>query len=117
MQTGQMRVLSENMANANSTAKTPGGDPYSRKIAVFSPILPDGDENPTGRVVRDTTQFRSMYDPSSAAADPKGIVKLPNVNMTVESSKLQDIIRSYELNLNASSSIDKAKQATLDLLR
>lgn len=117
MQTGHMRVLSENIANANSTTKMTGGDPYARKIAIFSPILPDGDENPVGHVVRDTAEFRSVYDPSNAVADSKGIVKLPNVDMTVESSKLQEMIRSYEFNLNASSSIDKVNQATLDLLR
>ncbi len=117
MQTGHMRVISENIANSKSTAGTPGGEPYSRKIAVFNPAVPDGDDNPVGRVVRDTADFRSLYDPRNPAADSKGILKLPNVDLTVESSKLQEIIRSYELNLNASASIDKANQATLDLLR
>ena len=117
MQTGHMRVLSENIANYKSTAETSSGDPYSRKIAVFKPAVPDGDDSPVGRIVRDTSGFRSLYDPSNAVADAKGMVKFPDVNLTVESSRLQELIRSYELNLSASSSIDKANQATIDLLR
>ena len=34
-QAGRMRVSAENIANANSTAATPGGDPYRRKIPTF----------------------------------------------------------------------------------
>ncbi len=116
VQNGRIRAIAENMANAGSTAETPGGLPYARKIAVFSPVVPDADD-PVGRVVRDTTGFRTTVDPSHAAADSKGYVKLPNVNMAVESADLQAAIRNYELNLGASASIDAVNQATIDLLR
>lgn len=117
IQSGHIRTLTENIANANSTAKTPGGDPYSRKIAVFSPITGDSDEDPVGHIVRSTSNYGTKYDPADIAADIRGYVKLPNVSLSEEAVKLQAVIRSYELNLNASASIDAAAKATLDLLK
>ena len=38
-QAGRMRVISENIANADSTAQTAGGDPYRRKVPTFSSAL------------------------------------------------------------------------------
>src|ERR1700743_421080 len=38
-QAGRMRVISENIANADSTAATAGGDPYRRKVPSFSSTL------------------------------------------------------------------------------
>src|SRR2546429_8776174 len=34
-QAGRVRVISENLANADSTAQAPGKDPFRRKIATF----------------------------------------------------------------------------------
>ena len=34
----RMRVIAENLANADSTAQTPGGDPYRRQVPVFQPM-------------------------------------------------------------------------------
>lgn len=117
IQSGHIRTLTENIANANSTAKTPGGDPYSRKTAVFSPIIPDSDEDPVGQITRTTDNYRTKYDPADVAADARGYVKLPNINVSEEGVKLQAVIRAYELNLSASASIDAAAKATLDLLK
>lgn len=117
IQNGRIRVISENLANAGSTAVTAGGTPYERKIAVFAPVAPDDPNDPTGRIVRDTTGFRTTFDPGHAAADKNGYLKLPNVNAAVESADLQTAIRNYELNLSASASIDAVNHATLDLLR
>lgn len=117
VQNGRMRVIAENIANADSTAQTPGGTPYARKIAAFSPVIPDAPDDPIGRIVRDTDDFRSKYEPGNAVADAKGFVKLPNVNAAIESADLQTAIRNYELNLGASASIDAVSRATLDLLR
>lgn len=116
VQNGRIRAISENLANAGSTAGAAGGTPYERKIAVFNPVVPD-DPDPKGRIVRDTTGFRTTFEPGHAAADKNGYVRLPNVNAAVESADLQTAIRNYELNLSASASIDAVSHATLDLLR
>lgn len=117
IQRGHIRTISENLANANSTASDPGGMPYSRKIAIFSPIVPDSDDDPLGRVVKDTTPFRLRYDPGNVAANGNGYVLLPNVDTTVELSNLQAAARSYELSFSASDKIDAVTQATIDLLK
>src|SRR4051794_29740375 len=80
---GRMRVLSENIANSDSTAQTPGGDPYRRKIPTFSSELDrtlDARVVALGRVKTDTSAFRVKYEPGNPAADATGNVKYPNVN-------------------------------------
>ena len=116
VQSGRIRAISENLANADSVPTTPGGAPYARKIAVFAPVVADAPGDPVGRIVRDTTGFRSRYDPTNPGADLQGYVRLPNVNIAVESADLQRVIRSYELSLNASSSIKTLTQATINLI-
>lgn len=117
VQSGRIRTISENIANAKSTAATPGGDPYARKIAVFGPVVPDTDRDPVGAIARDQGGYQNRYEPGSPAADPQGLVKMPNVNLSIESTNLQTVIRSYELNLSAASSINSISKATLDLLK
>ncbi|GLS43560.1 flagellar basal body rod C-terminal domain-containing protein [Methylobacterium brachythecii] len=115
--TGQLHTAFENIANANSAAKTQGAEPYARKIAVFGLVVPDSDKDSVGRVVRDHSAFRTRYDPGSAGADQSGYVKLPNVNTTLEFMNVQSLARAYEMNMNASDAIDKSAKATLDLLK
>src|SRR6516165_8189421 len=81
-QAGRMRVISENIANADSTATTPGGDPYRRKIPTFSSTLDralDARTVSLGRITPDNSSFRVKYDPSNPAADTNGNVKYPNI--------------------------------------
>ena len=102
-QAGRMRVISENIANADSTASTAGGDPYRRKVPTFSSALDrtlDANVVALGRVVPDATAFRIKHDPSNPAADAQGNVKFPNVNPLVEMTDMRDAQRSYEANLN-----------------
>lgn len=117
LQQARIRAVSENIANANSTASESGADPYRRKIAVFEPISSTGPEMPVARIVRDTSEFRIQYDPSNVAADARGNVKLPNVNMAAEIADLQMAIRAYQSNLSAMSSLDAVQKATADLLK
>ena len=82
-QSDRMRVIAENIANANSTSPTPGGDPYRRKIATVSSEF-DRELNATlvtpGKPMADNSEFRLQYDPGNPNADAKGYIKLPNVN-------------------------------------
>src|SRR6201991_2444688 len=82
-QAGRMRVISENIANADSTSQTAGGDPYRRKVPTFSSELDrtlDAQVVALGRVRADPTSFRIKHDPGNPAADAAGNVKYPNVN-------------------------------------
>src|SRR5205085_12520418 len=102
-QAGRMRVLSENIANADSTAPTAGGDPYRRKVPTFSSALDrtiDAKVVTPGKVRTDPSAFRIKHEPSNPAADAAGNVKYPNVNPLVEMTDMREAQRSYEANLN-----------------
>jgi len=119
-QAGRMRVISENIANADSTAKTPGGDPYRRKVPTFSSELDrtlDARVVALGRVRPDNSAFRIRNEPGNPAADANGNVKYPNVNSVVEMTDLREAQRSYEANLNIIGATRRMIQRTLDILR
>jgi flagellar basal-body rod protein FlgC len=119
-QAGRMRVISENIANADSTALTAGGDPYRRKVPTFSSTLDralDAKVVSLGRVRPDTSAFRVKYEPSNPAADASGNVKYPNVNPLIEMTDMRDAQRSYEANLNIISATRRMIQRTLDILK
>jgi flagellar basal-body rod protein FlgC len=119
-QTGRMRVIAENIANANSTATTATGTPYRRKVAT---ITSDFDRQlgatlvQSGKPIDDTSEFRQQYDPGNPAADTKGYVKLPNVNPLVEVMDMKDAQRSYEADLNVMEATKSMLSRTVDLLK
>jgi len=117
-QQGRMRVIAENIANANSTARTPGGDPYRRQVPVFKPTKIEGAEGVQMlRVEDDQSAFKNEYDPGNPAADAKGYVKLPNVNSLVEALDMKEAQRAYEANLNVIETARAMQSRTLDMLR
>lgn len=119
-QAGRMRVISENVANADSTAKTAGGDPYRRKIPTFSSELDRTIESRVvtlGKIKTDTSDFRVKHEPGNPAADASGNVKYPNVNSLVEMTDMREAQRSYEANLNIISATRRMIQRTLDILK
>ncbi len=119
-QAGRMRVISENIANADSTATTAGGDPYRRKVPTFSSTLDrtlDAKVVSLGRVRADPSAFHIRHEPSNPAADAAGNVKYPNVNPVIEMTDMRDAQRSYEANLNIISATRRMIQRTLDILK
>jgi flagellar basal-body rod protein FlgC len=119
-QAGRMRVISENIANADSTAQSAGGDPYRRKVPTFSSALDrtlDAQVVTLGKIRPDPSAFRVKHDPGNPAADATGDVKLPNVNSMVEMTDMRDAQRSYEANLNIISATRRMIQRTLDILK
>ncbi|HKS63901.1 MAG TPA: flagellar basal body rod protein FlgC [Xanthobacteraceae bacterium] len=119
-QSGRMRVISENIANADSTAQRPGANPYRRKIPTFRSEMDRALEANTiamGRVRQDPTDFRTKYEPGHPAADANGYVKYPNVNSLVEMTDMREAQRSYEANLNVIGATRRMIQRTIDLLR
>ena len=119
-QAGRMRVISENIANADSIAQTPGGDPYRRRIPTFRSEL-DRSLNAQvvslGAVRNDATAFRTKFEPGNPAADAAGNVKYPNVNSLIEMTDMRDAQRSYEANVNVIGATRAMIQRTLDILR
>jgi len=119
-QAGRMRVISENLANADSTAPTSGGDPYRRKVPSFSSALDrtlDAQVVTLGRIRPDNSAFNVKYEPGNPAADASGNVKYPNVNPLVEMTDMREAQRSYEANLNVISATRRMIQRTLDILK
>jgi flagellar basal-body rod protein FlgC len=114
------RLVAENLANANSTASTPGGMPYQRKMMTFAQAIDHatgaGVVRP-GPTVADTTPFRTNFDPSHPAADSTGYVKLPNVSELVEAADMREAERSYEANLATISQARSMFSKTLDILK
>ena len=117
-QQARMRVIAENMANANSVSREAGGDPYRRQVPVFTPIRTDGGQGVrVARVEPDRKDFRNVYDPGHPSADAAGYVKLPNVDTLVEALDMKEARRAYEANLNVIETARAMEMRTLDILK
>jgi flagellar basal-body rod protein FlgC len=119
-QMGRMRVITENIANVDSVATSPGGDPYRRRIVTFSSELDrslGADVVKLDKVATDKSDFLVRHEPGNPAADAQGNVKYPNVNTLVEMTDLRDAQRSYEANLNVITATRKMLQLTIDMLK
>jgi flagellar basal-body rod protein FlgC len=118
-QEARMRVIAENMANADSTSKEPGGDPYRRQVPVFEPLAVPGGAHGVkmARVERDKTPFKTEYDPSNPSADATGYVKMPNVDPLIEALDLREAQRAYEASLNIIEASRDMQSRTLELLK
>ena len=116
----RLRVISENMANAGSTALTPDADPYRRKVVTFGIVLDRELGVPrvdVARVSRDSSEFNESYQPGHPAANASGYVKTSNVNALVEMADMREAERSYEANLKVMQASRGMLQRTIDLLR
>jgi flagellar basal-body rod protein FlgC len=119
-QSTRIRIVSENLANARSTGDVPGADPYRRKTITFVAEL----DRSVGaslvevdRLAEDESEFSAEFDPGNPAADEKGMVKIPNVNVLVEMADMREANRSYEANLQSIRQSRDLISATIDLLR
>jgi flagellar basal-body rod protein FlgC len=116
----RLRVISENIANADSLAQAPDGDPYRRKTVTFRNALDRELAANTVRVHRilpDRSEFERKYDPAHPAADRDGYVRVPNVKPLVEMMDMREAQRSYEANLNVIEVSKRMLMRTIDLLR
>jgi flagellar basal-body rod protein FlgC len=119
-QSMRLKVVSENLANIESTGTTPGADAYRRKLVTFTQTLDEA----TGarmvavdRIIRDQEPFRIEYQPGHPAADTAGFVKLPNVSMIVEMADMREANRSYEANLQVIKQAREMSSMMIDLLK
>jgi flagellar basal-body rod protein FlgC len=119
-QSGRMRIIAENMANADSTGKTPGSDPYRRKVPTFEDRMNRelGTETvQLGRPMLDQSDFKLKFMPGHPAADANGYVKMPNVDGLVEAMDMREAQRSYEANLNMISASRRMMSQTIEILK
>lgn len=119
-QTARMRVIAENIANADSTGQAPGDEPYRRRIPTFE-VNYDRDVGgrvvEIGRLAYDMSDFTSRFEPGHPAADANGYVQYPNVNSLIETMDMREAQRSYEANLNVVTVTRQMLGRTLDILR
>ena len=119
-QSSRMRIIAENIANADSAPSTVGGEPYRRKIPTFTQHI-DRETGASmveaGRVRRDPSPFRTKYDPGNPSADARGEVRMPNVNGLIENMDMREAQRSYEANLNMVTATRRMVSKTLEILK
>ena len=118
-QQARMRIIAENLANPQSTPKTPAGHPHHRQIPLSHPHrLSNGVQGvQMTKVEPDKSDFKTEYDPSHPSADAKGYVKMPNVDSLIEAMDMREAQRAYEANLNVIETARAMQSRTLDLLR
>jgi len=119
-QASRMRIISENLANADSTPARPGADPYRRKILTFRSEMDralGAQVVSVGRTRTDQSDFRVKYEPGHPSADAAGNVRYPNVNALVEISDMREAQRSYEANVNVIGATRRMIQRTIDILK
>jgi flagellar basal-body rod protein FlgC len=117
---GRMRIISENIANADSTPSSPGADPYRRKVPTFRSEMDralGASLVDLGKTQTDTSDFRLRYEPGHPAADKDGNVKYPNVNPLIEMTDMREAQRSYEANINVIGATRRMLQRTIDILK
>ncbi len=119
-QNARMRIIAENIANADSAGKTPTEDPYRRRIPTFQSVLdPEtgAEEVEVGKIAEDMSDFQSKFEPGHPAADKNGYVKYPNVDPLIESMDMREAQRTYEANLNVVTVTRQMLGHTLDILK
>ena len=119
-QSVRLRVISENIANAQSTGDTPGADPYTRQTISFDSALDRSLGAPLVRVKtigRDDAPYKVEHDPGNPAADAAGFVKMPNVDVLTELADMREANRTYEANLQVAKQSAELLGQTVSLLK
>lgn len=120
VQGDRMRIIAQNMANVDSTAQTPGGDPYRRKTITFKNVLDHEmgvEKVEVSRYGVDNTPFHLKYEPGHPAADAQGYVKYSNVSSIIEIVDMREAQRAYEANLNVIETSKNMAASTLQIIR
>lgn len=120
VQAERLKVIAQNMANADSVSTTPGGEPYRRQVVSFQNYI----DQETGaqmvrvdKVVKDDSPFEKKYAPNHPAADAQGYISLPNVNQLIEMMDMKEAQRAYDANLNMVKTAREMNSSVLDILK
>jgi flagellar basal-body rod protein FlgC len=115
----RLKVIAENLANADSTAQAPGADPYRRQVVTFTDVFDKAigaNEVKVSGVVPAGGSFGKKYEPGHPAADADGYVLTPNVNPVTELMDMREAQRTYDANLNVIDAVRAMVSRTIDLL-
>ena len=119
-QAERLRVISENMANADSVGIRPGEDPYRRQVVTFKNYVDEA----TGaqlvkvdKVLPDRSPFQMKYMPDHPAANAEGYVAMPNVKPLVEMMDMKEAQRSYDANMSMMQTARDMNSKILDVLK
>ena len=118
-QSQRLQIITENMANADSTGSAEGADPYRRRVVTFGDMTDEASGATlvsVSSVIEDTSPFRLRHDPFHPAADAEGYVKTPNVDPLLELANMREAARSYEANLNMMETGRKMRGQIIDML-
>ena len=119
-QSERLRVIAENMANADSVALRPGEEPYRRQVVTFKDYV-DAETGAhkvkVSSVQKDESELPKKYDPNHPSADAQGYVSLPNVNPLIEMMDMKEAQRSYDANLSMMKTARDMNTKVLDILK
>ena len=130
----RMDVISNNIANVNSTRTVDGG-PFKRKYVIFQPreaeknsfsamldgAMTKGSKNRAGDGVRaigigtDDSMGKLVYDPGHPDANADGYVELPNVDIVTEMVDMITASRAYEANVTTINAAKSMAQQALNI--
>lgn len=119
-QSERLKIISQNIANADSVSLDENGQPYQRKTISFRNVL--NKELGVNTVVidkvsTDKSPFQMKYSPNHPLADDKGYILRPNVNTLVEMTDMREAKNVYQANLSVIEITKTMVSRTLDLLR
>lgn len=116
----RLRVIAENVANANSLPQQLGDAPYRRKVVTFKNELDKATGIPlveVDKIRNDRSDFGNRFEPGHPAANADGYVLTPNVNNLIEMTDMREAQRTYEANLQVVKSSRRMLKSTIDILR
>jgi len=119
-QSERMKIVTENIANADTIGINPNDDPYRRKTIYFQEVKDPYSQTKlvtVRKVARDNSDFKLAYQPNHPAANADGYIKTPNVDKNLEAMDLKESQRSYEANVSAIENTKQIMERTLDLMR
>lgn len=104
LQSERLKVIAQNIANADTAARSPHEAPYSRKVIYvkrhYEPKY-GAELTKIDKIARDHSEFRLKYEPGHPASNRDGYVKYPNVDPVLEMADAKEAQRSFEANLSA----------------
>lgn len=119
-QTHRMRIISENIANAQVTGTSAGADPYARKTISFRSVMDreNGAEIVSvDRIGVDPRPFKTIHSPGHVAADADGYIKVPNVDLFLELADLREATRSYEANVRVTRQAREMISMSIEMMK
>jgi flagellar basal-body rod protein FlgC len=119
-QSMRLQVASENITNARMSPTRPGETPFARKTVSFRSEMDRASGAnllKVSSIDRDRTAFPLEYNPSHQAADARGYVQMPNVNIYLEMADLKEASRSYQANLQSVRTARDMYSSTIELLK